>query len=109
MSSISKYESLKVDGTWVDRLKYVLSLSDKNQIEKHLKESLTTSYDDLQMFIFLSISTKNQNNLLKIFKTDSLPIKQRSIAGKYWIKLQKDEKQIENFILQTINDKNFPR
>jgi hypothetical protein len=109
MSSIDQYESLKDDGTWNDRVKYVLSLSDKNQIYKHLKESLNSSYDDLQMFIFLSISTKNQGNLLEIFKKDSLPVKQRSQAGKAWMKLQKDEKQILNLIVETINDQNAPR
>jgi hypothetical protein len=109
MSVISKYESLKIDGTSIDRLKYILSLNDKNQIEKYLKESLKTSYNDLQMFIFLSNLTKNETNLMEIFQTDYLPIKQRILAGKSWIKLQKDEKQIQNFIVQTINNKNLPR
>jgi hypothetical protein len=109
MSSINKYESLKNDGTSVDCLKYILSLSDKSEIEKYLKESLTTSYDDLQMFIFLSKSTKNEKNLFEIFQTDSLPIKQRAIAQKCWIKLQKDEKEIFDFVIKSINDKNLCR
>jgi hypothetical protein len=46
---------------------------------------------------------------MEIFQTDYLPIKQRILAGKSWIKLQKDEKQIQNFIVQTINNKNLPR
>lgn len=108
MSSINKYESLKTDGSWIDRLKYVLSLSDKTEIEKHLKQSLASSYDDLQIFIFLSKSTKNQKNLLEIFKTESLPVKQRAMAGKGWIQLQKDEKPIHDFLIETINDKNIP-
>ena len=29
MSTINQYELLKTEGTWNDRLKYVLSLSDK--------------------------------------------------------------------------------
>jgi hypothetical protein len=109
MSSINKYESLKIDGTLIDRIKYVLSLSDKSEIEKHLKESFKSNYDDAQTFIFLSISTKNDKNLLEIFKTDSLPTKQRVHAGKCWIQLQKDVKQIENFLVETINEKNCPR
>ncbi|CAF1192166.1 unnamed protein product [Rotaria sordida] len=109
MSSINQYELLKKDGIWRDRLKYILSLSDKNDIEKHLKQSSLSSYDDLQMLIFLSLTTKNEKNLLEIFKTDSLPTQQRAIAGQHWIKLQKDEKQIHNFIVESINNKDIPR
>ncbi|CAF4129871.1 unnamed protein product, partial [Rotaria sordida] len=109
MSSINQYELLKKDGIWRDRLKYILSLTDKNDIEKHLKQSSLSSYDDLQMLIFLSLTTKNEKNLLEIFKTDSLPTQQRAIAGQHWIKLQKDEKQIHNFIVESINNKNIPR
>ena len=109
MSSINKYESLKSNGTLIDRIKYILSLSDKSEIEKYLKESFKSNYDDLQIFIFLSISTKNDQNLLKIFQADSLPIKQRAHAGKYWIQLQKDPKPIQDFLVETINDKNSPR
>ncbi|CAF1219378.1 unnamed protein product [Adineta steineri] len=109
MSSIAKYELLKQDGTFQDRLKYVLSLGDNSEIEKYLKESLLSSYDDLQMFVFLSTSTKNQKNLLEIIQIDSLPIKQRTIAAQNWIQLEKDEKQIFNFIIQNLNDKNMPR
>ncbi|CAF4187594.1 unnamed protein product, partial [Rotaria magnacalcarata] len=47
MSTINKYELLKTEGAWNDRMKYVLSLSNKTEIEKHLKQS--TSYEDLQM------------------------------------------------------------
>ncbi|CAF4880269.1 unnamed protein product, partial [Rotaria sp. Silwood1] len=107
MSSIFKYELLKTEGTWKDRLKYIISLSDKTEIEKHLKQSL--SYDDLQMLVFLSKSTKNEKNLLEIFKTDSLPIRQRTIAAKGWLKIQRNEKQIYEFIVETINDKNIGR
>jgi len=107
MSTINKYELLKTEGTWKDRLKYILSLLDKTEIEKHLKQS--SSYDDLQMLIFLSKSTKNEKNLLEIFKTDSLPIRQRIISGKNWFKIQKDEKQIYEFIVETMNDKTIPR
>ncbi|CAF4155444.1 unnamed protein product [Adineta steineri] len=89
MSSIAKYELLKQDGTFQDRLKYVLSLGDNSEIEKYLKESLLSSYDDLQMFVFLSTSTKNQKNLLEIIQIDSLPIKQRTIAAQNWIQLEK--------------------
>jgi hypothetical protein len=109
MSSIDKYELLKSDGTWKDRIKYVLSLSDKRELETHLRQSLSTCYDDLQMFVFLSKSIKNEKDLFEIFKTDSFPVRQRAIAGKGWLKLQKDEKKIYEFVLETIADKNIPR
>ncbi|CAF4476503.1 unnamed protein product, partial [Rotaria sp. Silwood2] len=82
MSSINQYELLKTNGSWKDRLKYVLSLTDKNDIEKHLKESSLSSIDDLKML---------------------------TSAGQRWIQLQKDPKQIHNFIVESINDKNLPR
>lgn len=107
MFTINKYELLKSEDTWKDSLKYVLSLLDKTEIEKHLKQS--SSYDDLQMLVFLSKSTKNEKNLLEIFKADSLPIKQRAIAGKNWLKIQKNEKQIYELIVETMIDKNIPR
>ena len=109
MSSIEKYELLKKNGAWIDRIKYVLSSSVKNEIEQHLKQSSTTSYDDLAMFIFLSTSIKNEKNLLEIFRTDSLTVKQRARAGKRYIELIKDEKQISDFIAESVNDKNIPR
>jgi hypothetical protein len=107
MSTINKYELLKSEGTWKDRLNYILSLLDKTEIEKYLKQS--SSYDDLQMLVFLSKSTKNERNLVEIFKTDSLPIKQRVIAWKGWLKIQRDEKQIYEFIVETMNNKNIRR
>ena len=110
MSSITGgYELLKTDGTFVDRIKYILSLSDKSQIEKYLKESSLTNYDDLKMLIFLSKLTKNQKQLLEIFENDLLPVKQRSYAGKCWIQLEKDIKQIENFLVESIKNKILPR
>jgi hypothetical protein len=109
MSVISQYESLKKNGSSVDRIKFISSLKDKNEIEEYLKESSKTSYNDLQALIFLSNSIKNDKNLLEIFQTESLPIKQRVFAGKSWIKLQKDSKQIENFLVDTINNPNVPR
>jgi len=107
MSSINKYELLKIEGTWTDRIKYILSLSNKTEIEKHLKQS--SSYDDLQMLVFLSKSTKNEKNLLEIIKTDSLPLKQRIIAGKGWLKIPKDEEQISEFIIETLANTNIPQ
>ena len=109
MSSISQYKLLKSDGTFNDRLKYILSLTDKAEIEIYLKQNSLSSYDDLQILIFLSLSTKNEKNLFEIFKTDSVPIKQRTFALQCWLKLQKDEKQIYKFIVELINDKNIPR
>ncbi|CAF1325701.1 unnamed protein product [Rotaria sordida] len=109
MSSINQYELLKINGSWKDRLKYILSLTDKNDIEKHLKESSKSSYDDLKMLISLSLSTKNEKNLFDIFKNNSLPTQQRASAGQRWILLQKDPKQIQNFIVESINDKSLPR
>ena len=109
MSLISQYESLKKNGSSVDRIKFIASLKNKNEIEQYLKESSKTSYTDLQSFIFLSNSTKNDKNLLEVFQTESLPIKQRVFAGQSWIKLQKDPKQIENLLVDTINNPNVPR
>ncbi|CAF4820257.1 unnamed protein product [Rotaria sp. Silwood1] len=109
MSSINQYELLKTNGSWKDRLKYVLSLTDKNDIEKHLKESSISSYDDFKMLSFLSLSIKNEKNLFDMFKNNSLPTKQRATASQRWIQLQKDPKQIHNFIVESINDKNLPR
>ncbi len=70
---------------------------------------MKTSYNDLQIFIFLSNLMKNEKNLLEIFQNQSLPIRQRILAGKFWIQLQKDEKQIENLLIEIINNPNFPR
>ncbi|CAF3309553.1 unnamed protein product [Rotaria socialis] len=109
MFSINEYQSLKINGTWRDRLQYVLSIPNKDSIENYLKESLFSSYDDLKMLIFLSVSSKNDKNLMEIFKNDSLPIHQRISAGQYWIKFQKDEKQIHNLLVEVINDKNIAR
>ena len=107
MSSINKYELLKNDGTWTDRVKYVSSLPDKSEIEKYLKES--SSHDDLQMLLFLSKFMKNEKNLLEIFQNDSFPVKQRAIAAKTWLQLQTDENQLHQFIVETLNNKNIPR
>jgi hypothetical protein len=109
MSSINKYESLKTDGSWTDRIKYAVSLSDKSELEQHLKKSSQTSYDDLQMLVFLSTSTKNEKNLLEIFRNETLPVKQRAHAGKFWTRLQKDDKQVQEFLVKSIDDKNLPR
>ncbi|CAF2126601.1 unnamed protein product [Rotaria magnacalcarata] len=109
MASIDQYESLKSNGTWQDRLTYVVSLSDKNEIENHFKKSASTSYDDLQMLIFLSWLTKNDKNLLEIFKSPSFPTRQRATACQRWLLLQKDEKQILEFLVASINDKTIPR
>jgi len=109
MSLIEKYELLKYEGSSIDRRNYILSLVDKREIETYLKRSSITSYDDLQMLIFLSKSTKNQTNLYEIFKNDSLPVCQRADAAKAWLRLQQDEKQIHQFVVETIVDLNIPR
>jgi hypothetical protein len=107
MSSIEKYELLKADDTWENTLKYVLSLSDKNEIKKHLKDS--ECYDDVQILLYLAKSTKNTEDLFEIFQRDSFPVKQRAFAIKSWLKLEKDEKKIEEFVVQSINNENLPR
>ena len=104
---INKYESLKNEGAWNDRIRYVLSLSDRNELENHLKQS--SSYEDIQMFVFLSKSNKDEKNLLQIFQTHTLPIKQRAIAGKSWLKIQRNEQQIHDFIIEMVNDQSIPR
>ena len=107
MPTINQYESFKIEDTWNDRIQYVLSLPDKSELENYLKQS--SSYGDLKMLIFLSKSTKNAKNLLQIFQTDFLPIKQRAIAGKSWLKIQTDEKPIHVFIIEMVADRNIPR
>ncbi|CAF1313648.1 unnamed protein product [Adineta steineri] len=109
MSSIDKYELLKREGLLIDRVKYILSLSDKTEMEIYLKTLSVKSYNDLQMLILLYKSTKNQMNLIEIFKTDSLPVRQRADAGKAWLRLQTDEKKIHQFVVETIIDVNIPR
>jgi hypothetical protein len=109
MSLIEKYELLNKQGSWIDRLKYILSLPNKTEIETHLKKSSFVSYDDLQTLVFLSKSTKNQTNLIEIFKSDSLPVRQRIEAAKAWLQLQKDEQQIHQFVVETITDSNIPQ
>ena len=108
MSSLSQYQSLKNDGTFNDRVKFILSLKDKGEMEEYLRGSLDKSYDDLQIFVFLSNLTKNETNLLKVFQNESLPIGQRILSGKYWIQLQKDPKIVQNFLIETINNKDHP-
>lgn len=107
MFTINQYQSIKIDGTWNDLIQYVRSLSAKDELENYLKQS--SSYEDLKVLIFLSKSTKNAKNLLQIFQTASLPIKQRAIAGKGWLKIQTDEKLIHHFIIDMIADRNIPR
>ena len=109
MSSIDQYELLKQNGTHTDRLKFIISLSDRSEIEKHLKEKSSSSHDDLQMLINLSILMKNEKNLFQIFQTDSIPIGRRIFAIRRWLRLQKDEKQIYKILVESINDKNIPR
>lgn len=106
---MENYELLKKQGSWNDRVDYILSVSDKTEIEVHLKSSSLTSYDDLQMLIFLSKSRKNQKQLIEIFKTDSLPVRQRVEAGKAWLQLEKDEKSIHQFVIETITASTIPR
>lgn len=109
MSSISQYQTLKVEGSWVDRVKYVYSLSDKTELKQFLKQSAASSYDDLQMWVFLATMTKNSTDLLDIFRDESLPAQQRARAGGLWISLQKDPQQVQDFVVQSINDPRVPR
>ena len=109
MSSIEKYELLKCEETVTARINYIQSLRDKNEIEIHLKKAVHHSYDDLQMLVFLSKSTKNKNNLIDIFKNASFPVRQRADAAKAWIQFQDNETQIYKFVVETISDLNVPR
>ena len=61
------------------------------------------------MFIFLSTSTKNADNLLAVFQNGTLPVKQRSQAIKYWLQLQTNSELVEKFVIETINDPNIAR
>lgn len=105
MSTIEKYELLKNDGTLKDRIRYVLSLSNKDQLESYLKERIVACYDDLHMFRIISIINKNDKNLFQLFQNESLPVYQRISALKNWMKFQTDEKTVLNFIVQLIRDK----
>ena len=107
--STAKYDELKREGNRVDRVKYLLSLTDKSEMEIHLKKTASSSIDDLQLLVILSSLTKNDRNLLEIFHNVSLPIEERIKAANHWITLAKDEKSIEEFLVQTINDENTPR
>lgn len=108
MTDLSQYQLLKDQGTLSNRFQFIRSLEDKTQIQDFLAKSFEKSYDDLQIFIFLSNLTKNEENLLKIFQHESLPLGQRILAGKYWIRLQKDVKIVENFLVETINNADYP-
>lgn len=105
MSLIEKYDQ----GSWIDRIGFIVSLSGKTEIELHLKKTSFKSYDDLQMLVLLSKSTKNQTNLIEIFKSNLLPIHQRADAVKSWLQLQNDEKIVHQFVIETITDSNIPR
>ena len=83
MSSINKYELLKTDGTWIDRLKYILSLSDKTEIEKYLKESL--------------------NHLMMIYKCLYFYQNQQKMKKIYWKYLKQIHYQLNNeFMLENV-------
>ena len=109
MATIETYERLKGCGAWRDRIDYVCSLPDQSEIEIYLQKSSLTSYEDLQMLVFLSESTKDQPQLMGIFRADSLPVRQRIEAAKAWLRLEKDEKQIHQFVIETITASHIPR
>lgn len=104
---MDKYQSLKADGTWRDRLHYVLSLSNRTEIEEHLRNS--SSHDDVQLLIILSKSTKNERILHELSKTDSLPIRQRIFAAQGWLKIEQDEGRISNYLVQMMTERSIPR
>ena len=107
MSLFEEYESLKRRGTWMARLNYIRSLPDQTAIEAYLKQSVSDG--DLQMFLFLSLSNKNQSNLLEIFNANHLPVRQRTKAGEAWLRLAIDEEQVHHFVTTTTIDPNIPR
>lgn len=108
MTSMEEYELLKKEGSWMDRLKYILTLSNKTEIETQLKSSMS-SYEDVQMLLFLSKLTKNQTNLMEIIKKDVLPTHQRMEAAKIWLQLEKDHTKIHQFVTEIVTDSNNPR
>ena len=104
---MEKYQSLKAEGTWKDRLHHVLSLVDRAEIEQQLRNA--ASHDDLQMLIILSKSTKHEQILFELPKTDSVPIRQQLFAAKGWLKIQQDEGRIFNYLAQMMTEKSVPR
>ena len=109
MFSPADYETLKVQGTSNDRLKYVFSLTDKTGVEEYLKKTVSSSADDLRMFLFVCRWTTNTTSVLDIFRTDALPVKQRVDAAFAWIDMEKDPSRVEQFIIDTITDIHMPR
>ena len=109
MFSPPDYEALKVQGTSNDRLKYLLSLTDKTGVEAYLKRTVSSSVEDLRMFLFVCRWTKNTASLLDIFRTDALPVKQRVNAAFTWLDVEKDLLRVEQFVMDTVTDVHMPR
>ena len=109
MFSPPDYETLKVQGTSNDRLKYLFSLKDKTAVEEYLKRTVSSSVEDLRMFLFVCRWTKNTTSLLDIFRTDTLPAKQRVNAAFTWLDVEKDLSRVEQFVMSTVTDVHIPR
>ena len=107
MSTIEKYEWLKIHGTWIDRCKYIRSLTDKTQLEQYLKHS--SSVDDLGLLVFYYKSSKDKNNLLELANSQQLPVEKRCQAIDAWLILETDEKQVHECIVTMVNNVNIPR
>lgn len=107
MSLIEQYESLKKNGTWVDRLQFLRTLSDPVSIENYLKRP-TADYEDMRLRIRFTLLNKDQGSLLEIFNQSGLPAEQRLKAAEAWLRLEKDENNVHNLIVNTIQDKSIP-
>lgn len=106
MQYVEHCEALRNTGTIVDRLKYLRSIADVDQIRNHLKNS--NNYDDLRLFLLHSFSIKDKQSLLEIFNKHELPVGLRSKAVKNWFKIETDESSIHQFMVTIINDPQIP-
>lgn len=108
MSLIEQYKSLKDNGTIIDRLKYLRTIADPTAIFNSLNQS-TFNYDDTVLSIVYALATKNQQILLDLFNQVELPVQLRIKAAEGWLKLEKDEKSVHQFIINTLEEKSMPR
>lgn len=109
MATIERYESLKIDGTSKERVKYILSLSNTSELENYLKENLFCSYSNVDALRVLASRQHDEKTLLDLFENASLPGNQRFLALKSWLHTQKDANRVLELFINFIGDENFSR